>query len=239
MDYYSHTKNKILIGHFPGQTKQENIELIEELKNRKIKIPDNLEIVSVITKDQIDYSPLHYQLKHNKYSYINPLKNRHMIWKRTNKIYYVLQALKETEKEYSLILDGSDVVILSDLTNIIDIFKEYDKNIVYNSTIWMYPHIIIDNVENRGQYGEYCYLNAGCCIGKTKDLINFYDYAWKIIKNTYITCDSEQYYIRKAFNNCQNTVFFDYDCKIFQCWHKAEYIYETDKNTKTEKCFLR
>lgn len=229
MEYYSHTKNKILIGHFPGQTRTQNMELINELSDRKFSMPDNIDIVSVIEKESLPSAPLHKQLQLNGYEYINPVKNRHMIWERTKKIFYVLEGLKKAKKEYTLILDGNDVAVLSDLDNIVDIFETYDKKIIFNSTIWMYPHVIVDNVENRGQYGEYCYLNAGCAFGKTEDLIEFYEYAWNIVKNSSREIDSEQYYIRKAFNNRQDYVFFDYDCKIFQCWHKVEETVEGNK----------
>lgn len=239
MEYYSHTNNKILIGHFPGQTKLENIDLINELKERMFSIPNNIDILSIITKDCITSSPLHYQLEKNGYTYINPLEDRVMIWQRYKKVYFVLEALKRSTKEYSLILDGNDVVILSDLTDIVKRFNTYDKKIIFNSTIWMYPHIIVDNVPNRGDYGEYCYLNAGCAFGKTSDLIEFYELVIQEIEkhSNHNKVDSEQYYVRKVFDKCQDTVFFDYDCKIFQCWHKAEYEHTTEDNV--EKCILR
>lgn len=237
MEYYSHTNNKILIAHFPGHTKIENADLINELKETKITIPNNIDIISIMLKETKENAPLNYQLNLNNIDYINPLKNSHILWKRLNKPKYILKALEQSTKEYSLILDGNDVIILSDLTNIVPIFETYNKKIIFNSTIWMYPHVIIDNVENRGQYGEYCYLNAGCCFGKTKDLIDFYKYTIDIIENTSSRSlvDSEQYYIRKAFDKKQDDVFFDYECKIFQCWHKAEYSYNEDQT----KCFLR
>lgn len=229
MEYYSHTNNKILIGHFPGNTKSENVELINELKARKFTIPDNIQFISVMTKDCIDTSPLNYQLTLNGYDYINPLKDRHMKWKRESKVKYIIKALENTTKKYSLILDGSDVVILSDLTDIVSLLESYKKKIIFNSTVWMYPHMVVDNVENRGQYGKYCFLNAGCAIGKTSDLLKFYKFVQDIIENSTTNISSEQYYVRKAFNQKQDEVFFDYNCKIFQCWHKAEYKIENDK----------
>ena len=239
MEYYSHSNNKILIAHFPGQTKHENLELINELKEREFILPNNIDIVSVITKDCLKTSSLNYQLKKNNYTYINSVKDRIMSWSRCGKIYHVLDSLKESSKEYSLILDGNDVVILSDLTDLVSLFESYNKKIIFNSTIWMYPHVIVDNVHNRGQYGEYCYLNAGCAFGKTEDLIQFYELAIKELEkdSNHKKVDSEQYYIRKVFDKHQDIVFFDYECKLFQCWHKAEYEYKESNEKKI--CILR
>jgi len=229
MEYYSYTGNKILIGHFPGKTKYVEKDLINELKKIKFRLPNNISIISILSDKYLNSAPLNYQLNHNNIKYINYLKDKNTIYKPYNKIKYVLNSLYQSDTEYSLILDGNDVVILSDLDNIIELFKTYNKKIIYNATIWMYPHIIIDNVKNRGQYGQYCYLNAGCCIGYTKSLIDFYEYAYAILQTNRMLIDSEQYYIRKAFNDNQDKVFFDYKCKIFQCWHKQEYKIENNK----------
>ena len=87
--------------------------------------------------------------------------------------------------------------------------------------------------EDRYKYGIYNYLNAGICIGKTDALIEFYQECWDIAKydskNPYHS--SEQYYVRKVFDTHQDTVFFDWDCRFFQIWHKATYTYSDDGQT--------
>lgn len=236
MDYYSHSGHKILIGHFPGQTKIQNKELINEISKRKFNKPDNIGIICPITKDQLNKSPLINQLMANDYSYYNSLVDRNIAWIPERKILHVLDSLKLCKEEYALILDGNDVVIFDDINDVIERFETYDKKIIYNSTIWMYPHVIIDDVENRGQYGQYCFLNAGCAIGKTSDLIEFYEYAWDILYRTPKPVSSEQYYIRKAFDKKQDEVFFDWDCRVFQCWHKQAYDYKTVDGE--ERCYL-
>lgn len=234
MEYYSGSGNKILIAHFPGETKtdKDNAKLLKTLSKRMINKPDNIGIVCVITKDQIANSPLINQLNINGYSYYNSLDNHDVVWKPERKILHVLNSLKICNEEYALVLDGNDVAILSDLDNIVDLFHSYNKKIIYNATIWMYPHTIIELIENRGQYGQYCYLNAGCAFGKTSDLINFYQEAWDIVRTEPYPAESEQYYIRKLFDKHQEQVFFDWQCKIFQCWHKQKYKREDNK------CFL-
>ena len=229
MEYYSHTNHKILIGHFPGQTKKIYKDLMYDLADRHFNLPDNIDIISVIKKETIPISPLHKQLTLNNYSYINSIKDRNMLWNKNKKIKYVLDSLYVATKEYCLILDGNDVAILSDLDNIVELFESYNKKVLFNASIWMFPHVIIEHVKDRYKYNPYCFLNAGCCFGKTKDLIDFYEYAYNVYKESLTDVDYEQYYIRKAFDKKQDEVFFDYDCKIFQCWHKCEYI-EIDDN---------
>lgn len=235
MDYYSHSGYKILIGHFPGQTKIQNKELIEELVKRKFSKPDNIGFVCPVTKDQLD-NPLMKQLSLNGYTYYNSLADRDILWQPERKILHVLNSLKMCKEEYALVLDTNDVVILDDLTDIIERFETYNKKIIYNSTIWMYPHEIIDDVKNRGQYGTYCFLNAGCAIGKTSDLIEFYEYAWDMLCKIAHPVSSEQYYIRKAFDKRQDDVFFDWDCRVFQCWHRQAYNYQVVDGL--ERCYL-
>lgn len=196
-------------------------------------MPENIGIVSVITDNQIASSPLNYQLGKNGVDLINPVKGRRIAWDAVKKPYYVLEGLKACEKEYVLVLDGNDVVILSDLTDVVDRFETYGKKVLYNATVWRYPDCFADEVKNRGQYGRYCYLNAGCCFGKTADLIDFYEYVIKVYEKSREQKDSEQYYVRKAFDFKQDDVFFDYDCRIFQCWHLQKCEYDGNK------CLLR
>ena len=227
--YISHTDNPILIAHFPGQSRtiENNLKIINEAINRKVHIPDNITIVSPITDDTLQSSPLAIQLKNNGTEYINPLLGKKVIWRPHEKLKYVLEGLKEVKTEYSLIMDGNDSVIMADLDTLIEKYKTYDKEIMYNATCWRYPQTNVDYVENRYQYGIYNYLNAGICIGKTEPLIEFYQEAWDLAeldgKNPYH--QSEQWYIRKIFDKHQDTVFFDYECRFFQIWHKANYIW--------------
>lgn len=215
-------KNEVLIGHFPGKTKASNMYLINQFKDIIFKLPDNVTILSPITADKIPSSPIHYQIALNGYKYINPVADRLMLWNRANKANIIYQGLQYCPTEYCLIVDGNDVVIMNDLTDIINKFNVYNKDILYNPTCYMYPHIVVDSVENRDELGKYNYLNAGCCIGKTQSLLKFYKEVKNEVNNTYHPIDSEQYYIRKIFDKHQDTVFFDYKSLIFQCWHKVK-----------------
>lgn len=222
MKFYNNGNNNILIGHFPGQTKNQFYSILQEAQKIKFKLPDNITIISPITPEQIPYSPLVGQLVNNNYKYLNIVYNRYMRWEKANKAKLIYDSLLQCETEYALILDGNDVVIMDDLTDLVDRFNKYNKKVLFNPTFYMFPHIKVDDVPNREQLGKYCYLNAGCAFGKTIDLINFYKEVKKEINKDNTPVDSEQYYVRKVFNKHQDEVFFDYKCSIFQCWHKAE-----------------
>ena len=223
--FISHSDYDIMIGHFPGDTKIFQEDLIDQLKERTFKVPDNVTILSVNTMDLVKNLSgcLPYQLAKNNINYVNPLAGKDISWNRKDKIDYVIQGLKEVKTEYTLILDGNDVVVLSDLTDIVERYKPYNVDILYNATIWMFPPVVIDFVKHRDRYGTYNYLNAGCCIGKTDKLIEFYEEAWQICLDAKGSTDSEQFYVRKAFDNHQDKVWFDFDCRIFQCWHVPQY----------------
>lgn len=227
MRYYSHSGYPIQIAHFPGQSSIVSKAVLDEGKKNSFYKPYNVDIISIITPDYLDddNTALDYQLKLNNIEYINPAKRHIGKWTNSKKVGYILKALKQSNQEYCLILDGADVCVMSDLTDIVDRFKSYKKDILFNATLWHFPKLEIDNVKEREQYGKYCYLNAGCCIGKRTALIKFYLECYKEIAKDKRKNPSEQFYVRRVFDRHQDKVFFDYECKIFQIWHKPEYEY--------------
>lgn len=185
--------------------------------------------MTVVDDDTANYdkSVLINQLKRNKIPFINAAEHKDVYpWVNNKKISLIVDALSKVETEYCLILDGIDVAINSDLKDIINILKTYNKDIIFNATAWAHPSMEIDVIEDRKEkYGTYCYLNAGCCIGKTEALKTFYAEVLELFNN----CPkddpnytSEQYFVRQAFKNHMDTIFFDHECKLFQVWHKAK-----------------
>jgi hypothetical protein len=212
MDLYSHSNNKILVAHFPDKLKEKYKDFINTNKEIIFSKPDNIDIISPITKDQI--SPLDYQLNKNNISYINPLRNKDINWNQPDKIKYVLEGLKISNNEYALILDGNDVIILNDLTNLIDIFNTYNKKIIYNADVFRYPNIIIEK-ERPFRFSK---LNAGICFGKREDLIVFYEKALNFYNNSNKENKTEQFYIRNVAKDDEN-VDIDYECRFFQIFY--------------------
>lgn len=232
MVYYNHNDEKILIAHFPGESRIVSKDILEEGKKKTFFRPANVQFISIITPNCLKAgAALDQQLTKNGISYLNPAKYAYFKkWSMPNKIKYIITALKQTTEPYALILDGVDVCIMSDeMAELIPRFKKYNKKIIFNATIWPYPKMAIDDVKDREQYGRFCYLNAGCCIGETAALLKFYEECQELIKKDKTKSNSEQYFVRQVFNNHQDEVFFDYNCSIFQVWHKP--IYE-------ERCVL-
>lgn len=89
------------------------------------------------------------------------------------KISAISKALQEVKTDYCLILDSYDTTILS-LKSIIDNFLTFNTKIVFNASANRYPDIKIDELPNRNSLGTFKYLNAGCCIGYTEALLEFY-----------------------------------------------------------------
>lgn len=225
MYFTSFHGNPVSILHFPGKQKIKMKDVIDEFKEFQVSLPSNLTIISVITPDYISTSPLHYQLSKSNIKYINPVPENFKMWINKDKPNYVCQALKKVKTEYCLVLDGNDVVIVDQLDDIIRKFEGYGKDIIFNATSNRFPDLPVDSIDGLNDierpklFGPFCYLNAGCCIGRTKALKKFY-------KEVAIDCNissvpSEQYHIRKVMNKHQNKVFFDYDCRIFQVFNKG------------------
>ena len=231
----------VKISHFPGWTRYKYQQLIERFANTKINpLPENVTIITCVDDDSVAYdkSPLIRQLNKYNIPFINAAEHKDVYpWINNKKIQLLYDALQNVKTKYCLILDGIDVTINDDLSDIVDIYKTYGKKIIYNATPWAHPQVLIDLIPNRKEtYGKYCFLNAGCCIGETKALNDFYKEVLDIFKNTNKDEDqyweSEQYFVRKAFANNMDKVWFDYDCKIFQVWHKTELsLPKIDKNT--------
>ena len=227
--YLSNKGHKIKICHFPGWTRYNYKHKIDKFSRYKTSIPDNLTIITVVDDDSVAYdkSPLIKQLNMNGIPFINAAEHKDVYpWVNNKKLELINDALKKVNTTYCLILDGIDVVIIDDLKDIIDIYSTYGKDIIYNASPWAHPKLDIEGIENRKElYGEYCYLNAGCCIGKTTALKKFY----KECVETFNAADtndenweSEQYFVRQVFAKHTDKIFFDYECKIFQVWHKTE-----------------
>ena len=220
----------VQISHFPGWTRYKYKNLIDKMASIKIGgLPENLQIITCVDDDSVAYgkSPLINQLNKNGIPFINAAEHKDVYpWVNNKKIQLLYDALQNVTSEYCLILDGIDVAINDDLSDIINIYKTYNKKIIYNATPWMHPKVVIDVIDNRKElYGKYCFLNAGCCIGETKALQDFYNEILEFFNNTPKDDQfwaSEQYYVRRVFSNHMDTVFFDYDCKLFQVWHRTE-----------------
>lgn len=239
MQFKSFHGNIVSLLHFPGRQKEVNKEAIEQLKELEISKPDDISIVSIMTPDVVQTSPLHYQLTKNGIDYYNSVPEDHKMWINKHKPSYVIEALLKVTTPYTLVTDGNDVVLVGDLDLLIEPFLGYEKQIIFNATSNRFPNMPIDYIPYVDDYdcreilfGPFCYLNAGVCFGYTEALIEFY----KLVKELtdMENVPSEQYYVRKAFHSTQNSVFFDYDCRMFQAFNSGVELKVPDKKEDAE-----
>lgn len=206
--------------HFQGSASASHLWLLQELCNKKLtNIPDNIEFISIWTNDNACY--LYKQFQNNSFKLINALSEKYVsdTWYMPNKIYQYIDALKNTSKPYAMLLDGYDVIF----NTFDDLLLKYNRigyDILFNASTNNYPNCEIDNLPYRDLIGNYKFFNAGCCIGKTEALINFYTEALDYI-NIKNPRNSEQFVLRHVFkkysdNLNNNFVGIDYKCNIFQ-----------------------
>lgn len=227
--YITPTGNVCKIFHFPGFRSQSKLDLMESKIATEFKVPENVQIITTVDEESIEKSPLIKQLNYNKTEYINSALGKDTSdWCNRKKIQLIYDALQSVTKEYCLILDGWDVVIVNNLMDIIEDFKSYGVKVLYNATVADFPDVKIETIPNQKEMGTFCYFNAGCCIGETETLKKIYKEALDLINQTDLTqekhADSEQYWLRKVFANHTDdyTIGIDYLCKIFQVWHKVK-----------------
>lgn len=217
----SHTGNEVYIGHFQGNTIKKYLDIVEECSLRNVIINPKIQVITVFTDPSKALTAL--QLERSQMPYLNAYKETDKEFSNVDKILYYVDALKKTTSEYSLLVDGYDVLFMRNLDEgFIEEFKKFKVDILFNATKNNYPNFTIDDVKERNQLGEFQYLNAGVVFGKTSDLLSFYEEALLNTKNDEIInpWNSEQLYIRYTANGKKN-LSFDSNCVLFQTFSRT------------------
>lgn len=192
--------------------------MLQIANEQEVSIPDNLSIVSPISSNIKETSPLHIQLTKNNIKYFNSDRvDENKKWDRRKKPVYVLDGLNEVETEYCMVLDGKDTCFTQSAEDIIDTYLTYNKDIVYNATMYKYGDFghLSNAKEILGDLGRFCHLNAGICIGKTEVLKQFYKEVVEYIEKTRV--NSEEYHIYHLWiNKWFDKIGIDNKCKMFQ-----------------------
>jgi hypothetical protein len=219
------------IGHFPGKARKYFAYLFDKTRiYDSLQIPQNITIVTFCTKQ--DNPILMHQIRN--LNFINCAKNiSKSNWNNKMKIPLLLQALKDVETEYCLVMDSFDTLFFRDLDDgFVSAFEAYGKKVLFNATGNNYPPFEIENIPNRNSLGTFKYFNAGVCFGKTKDIEDFYVIVedkrndqslyenFDLQEYEYVKT-SEQFIIRKVFANHTDTIGFDYKCNCFQPFNNA------------------
>lgn len=198
-------------------------EVYKYIKKKKFKINDNISIISIVNNECLSSCLLYKQ-----YNFIYNKSALNKDWHMPDKIKYILELLKNINTEYCIITDARDVLITADLDNsFINNFLDYNCDILYNATISKYPKITLQSDYHiKGKSGKFKYLNAGLCIGKTKALLNWYQY---LNDNFIYESESEQYILRKLYNKKFN-IKIDGNRKLFRTCHGGDTIWFKDFN---------
>jgi hypothetical protein len=218
MKILNHNNREFLIAHLQGGAVKNHFPVQYEFERRQVVVPEDITIITVATGEPGQYMLL-AQLAKNNIPCVNLAAGFTGEWNNTMKIGYIVDALKQVPTPYALILDAADVLIGGDITGIIDLFLAFNKKIVFNATASNHPPVDIGIMDNSEDLGKFKYLNAGCCIGETSALLDFYEEAMSVdIDNP---LHSEQLIIRAVFANHKDIVTIDHQCTIFQTFGKT------------------
>lgn len=228
------TNTKPLMAHAQGLVHQTDkwLKIVEELPViDKNTLSNDITIVSFFSKELEDKMvlALKLQLDKSEIKYVNATNPQPMVWKNTMKIKY-LSKLEGITTKYILCLDGLDILMCEDLSEIIQRYKNFNCDLLYNPSKLNYPPICTD-IELTDS--EFKYLNAGAFIGRTEFIRNFYQFLMKheMYKDYGSFDNSEQVRVRNGRKNYKfrDKIKVDTDCILFQTLNKSQFTY--DNNT--------
>lgn len=200
--------------------------LIKSLKNEKQKELDDISVLTWSNSGKI--SLLEKSLYYFKTHYCvvgQDVKN----WTNDIKIDLTYDFLKKCKTKYVIGIDAFDAALVRDLLKINLNFK---NKIIFNHTPATFP---IELSKHYGSNWKFYHLNAGCWVGETKFLIEFYKLLTfikkNIIKLKFIPTSllnknnlkSEQFYIKIASNFFSENVEIDKSCNFFQVLHSESF----------------
>jgi hypothetical protein len=226
MKLLNNKSQEIYIAHFHGRG------IIDHIRTKGIppfvlNVPiknadsDRIQIITAATSYNIKDMILIKQLEDNNIPYINkvPTDLTRRDWYNLKKIPIILESLKETNKEYSLFLDARDVVIVKDLDLLVESFLMKKKKIIFNACVNNFPpDCHYDDFMDRSVMGAYKYCNSGVFMGKTVDLIPYFEYLNSIKDNIPNPMRDDQLIVRYALEQFKDDVGYDYECDLFQAY---------------------
>lgn len=142
-------------------------------------------------------------------------------WTNPHKIELLKDYLPFVKTEFVLVLDCCDVVISSDLSNIINDFKTFNCNVLYNASSVIYPaEKHYSAIEETICDDFFNHLNSGCFIGYKDYCLDLYTEAHKfedeITKEHHY---SDQIRLKALYVKRYPEIKIDSKSKIFQLFH--------------------
>jgi hypothetical protein len=193
---------------------------------KKETISPKITIVSFFALDE--RMVLKEQLVLSDIKHINSVDSNLRVWKNPMKIKAIAE-LSEIDTEYILCLDGIDILLSDDLSDILNRFETFNCDILYNASKINYPHVC-KTIENSNT--SFKFLNAGAFLGKTNSIIEFYRYLLEneMYKDYDKFNKSEQIRVRNGRDSYykKETIKVDTSCLIFQTLNQSEF--ELDNN---------
>lgn len=208
--------------HSPDQ-----LDLWKKILSLRNTIPYQLASnVGIITWNNQKYSILEESLKDHDLSFQVYGKDV-LIWNNFLKFDYILKN-DFSRFEYLIGLDSHDVIVHQNLENIVELFQEFDCDLLFNSEIKFYPDLNLSyfqemkEFQNQVKKTDFCFLNSGCWMGKREFCLEFFEYCskiklWEQMDTTDFTkiynCD--QSIVHGGFKKFFPRVQLDYFNKIF------------------------
>lgn len=155
-------------------------------------------------------------------------------WLNARKLSLILDALKHTDTDYTMVLDSFDVVVTDGTEEILKRFKESGKKILFNSEIYAWPVkeecpqlVDVEKYEKETSEGSpFCHLNSGVWIGHTDYALWLYEEVKKLHGPPF--SDSKHWNVRNSdqgiiryFAKDKPEIGRDYKCKVFQALFKT------------------
>jgi hypothetical protein len=221
-----HDTNPFFV-HLPGNPffschSKEIKEYIESKKEENKKLIVEFHIITWNSKYNQKKGLLETSCE--KFGYEYEVLGVDTIWKNNrDKINLLIEYFSKNKINHKYIIgcDSYDVACIRKLDNIIELFKNFNCDLLFNAErrFWPPRHLPeIKNFENsiapKNAFNKY--LNAGLWIGKYDFCKHFFTYVKTIEKNLNIMQDSEQILIKQGHKKFDKNVKIDYNCVLFQ-----------------------
>lgn len=226
--------------HSPGRIEYSPLwNQISKLKNKFKTKPDNLEIVtcnSGIAARSLDgYSLGTFENSLNGIEHHVLGKDIGKKWNNVKKIELLVEFLSILKSEFVLYADSSDAVLVGDLNETLNHFKNTPCKMIFNAEKNFWPPTMKNQKEFEQNVAKppFQYLNAGVWIGETKFCEKVFKLA--LANNPTNMPNSEQMRIKPVYKKLHPEIQIDDTCQIFQSVNR---VFEEVEITKSWAIYL-
>ena len=150
-------------------------------------------------------------------------------WRNCYKIFLTADALTRVTSRYVMALDADDVLVLSPLCDILEIYREFNCDIVFGAEKQSWPDVpSLARFDRSIAESAYCHLNSGAWIGRTDAALRFFrecqhEDVGEVLKGktNMTSLYDDQGLTRMTFRRHYPHVRLDYQCRLFQSLFKV------------------